>query len=498
MRLVRLLSIGAVAITACVLAFPASSLAQAGTSDFSLSRSRVLSKEGSTNSGNARSRTGRRGQNSVFIESAPSLILPETIAVEEFVNYHKHRLPLPRAGQSVAMDVRWGGEAVSTRQPEAVLQIGFTTPEVSERADLRPLNLSLVIDKSGSMSAEDKMSRVKESLRAMIDQLNEDDFVSIVAFDTGAAVVFPSAPVGDGRRLRNVIDSLYPGGSTNLNAGLMLGYQEALKNYESGATNRVILLTDGIANVGEINPTEIARKSVEFNRRGIDLSTVGVGVELDQDLLRTLAKSGRGLFHFVSDAQDIKKVFVNEVQSLMSPVARRVELSVDYDADLQLDKIYGYSPRRRANGLTIPVDDMNNGLTQVVLMKFRHSDYLTDGRTANVKVRLSYYDIKQKRTVEETQEISLRTDGRRGSDAKLADLEVKKNYTIAELAQSLADMKPIAERGDYRRALAILTATTDRTYNRYPNMEDKDIRYVLDIVEQYQSNLRPFVNRRGD
>ena len=97
------------------------------------------------------------------------------------MNYHKHRLPLPKSGQAVAMDTRWGNFEISRSQREAVLQIGFTTAEVNERTDLRPLNLVLVIDKSGSMAESDKMSRVKESLQTMLSKLRADDIVSIVA-----------------------------------------------------------------------------------------------------------------------------------------------------------------------------------------------------------------------------------------------------------------------------------------------------------------------------
>ena len=124
---------------------------------------------------------------------------PEEIAIEEFVNYHKHRLPLPKVGQAVAMDTRWGNAEIARLQREAVLQIGFTTAEVNERTDLRPLNLVLVIDKSGSMAADDKMSRVKESLRTMLSKLRSNDIISIVAFDTTAQVLFPASPIDDGR-----------------------------------------------------------------------------------------------------------------------------------------------------------------------------------------------------------------------------------------------------------------------------------------------------------
>src|SRR6185369_16249322 len=116
-------------------------------------------------------------------------------------------------------------------------------------------------------------------------------------------VLYPSRPIGNADGLRRAIDCLVPDGSTNLHSGLMLGYAEAKKHFRAGATNRVILLTDGIANTGVVEPERIAAESSEFNGQGIDLSTIGVGLDLNNDLLRTLARSGRGLYHFISDFQ---------------------------------------------------------------------------------------------------------------------------------------------------------------------------------------------------
>jgi VWA domain-containing protein len=138
----------------------------------------------------------------------PVFRVPEEVAVEEFVNYHKHRLPLPKVGQAVAMDTRWGNFEVSRSQREAILQIGFTTAEVNERTDLRPLNLVFVIDKSGSMADSDKMSRVKDGLRTMVGKMRPDDIVSIVTFDTTAQVLYPARPIGNADSLRNAIERL--------------------------------------------------------------------------------------------------------------------------------------------------------------------------------------------------------------------------------------------------------------------------------------------------
>lgn len=486
--------------------------AQQGASSASLSRTKAISKStssstaaASSSQSNSRNSAPRNSPSSVstsrntpYYNEAASFTPPDEVAVEEFVNYHKHRLPLPKVGRAVAMDVRWGNDEISAARREAVLQIGFTTAEVGERTDLRPLNLSLVIDRSGSMAESDKMSRVKESLRLMVEKLRPEDVVSVVGFDTGAQVLYSANRVGDGYQLRRVIDCLQPEGSTNIHAGLMLGYAEAQKNFRRDATNRVILLTDGIANVGVTAPDRIAAASAEYNNRGIDLSTVGVGLELNNDLLRTLATTGRGLYHFVSDYEDIEKVFVNEVQSLVSSVAKRVELSVDADANLQVEKIYGYAPRARANGFSIGLDNMNNGLTQVVMVRFRARNAERDSYP--VKVRLSYFDVKQKRSVEEVQEVRVAATSRRDSGELLADVEVKKNYTIAELAQSLFDMTEAVKRNRYREAESFLNASTAAAFRRYPNDEDKDVRYVLNIVENYRRDLKSLngQNRRGD
>lgn len=459
-----------IALAAAFSVFVPGAFAQSGTSSASVARSRAIARE-------------------------TSFTLPDGIAVEEFVNYHKHRLPLPKAGQAVALDTRWGNDKYSPQSAPAILQIGFTTAEVSERTDLRPLNLALVIDKSGSMDGDNKMSRVKESLQTMIGKLNEDDIVSIITFDTEARTLVSATRVGNGIELRNAIASIEPGGSTNLNGGLMLGYREAQKNYQKDATNRVILLTDGIANVGETDPKRIAVASSEFNGQGIDLSTIGVGIDLDKDLLKTLANSGRGLFHFVADSKDIEKVFSTELQSLISPVARRAELSVDYDAGLTLEKVFGYAPKARQNGVTIPIDDMNSGLTQVVMMEFKLKNNGAAKNSYPVKIRLSYFDIEKKKMVEETQDAVLTVTANKAKN-NLKDLEVKKNYTIAQLAQSMYDMSEAAKAKKYADAERVVNTSVSTARERFPNMEDKDIQYVLGIVENYQRELKTY-NQRG-
>lgn len=495
MRVFRFCEKGLLLAAFCICFFITAS-AQQGTSDASVSRGRAISNANSypppaagTYYPPPATSPGYYNPSPVYYNPPPPVfMIPEEVAVGEYINYHKHRLPLPKSGQGVAMDTRWGNDEISNSQREAVLQIGFTTAEVNERTDLRPLNLVLVIDKSGSMADSDKMSRVKESLRTMLTKLRPDDIISIVTFDTTAQILYAAAPIGDGQGLRRAIDCISPGGSTNIHGGLMLGYNEAKKNFRKDSTNRVILLTDGIANQGVVDPSRIAADSSRYNGEGIDLSTIGVGLDLNNDLLRTLARSGRGLYHFISDYKDIDKVFVNEVQSLVSSVAKRVEVRIEYPSGLRIEKIYGYAPRYASGSVSFTLDDMNNGLTQVIMAKFRAD---TVKGPLPVKVHLSYYDVKRKCMVEEVQDARL-VPAERDSCDLLNDVEVKKNYTIAELSQSLSDMTGLARGGNYLQAQNALENSISTAHHRYPNMEDGDIRFILDIAEGYQRDLRTY------
>jgi Ca-activated chloride channel family protein len=291
-----------------------------------------------------------------------------------------------------------------------------------------------------------------------------------------------------------VIQRITPDGATNIHAGLMLGYQEARKNFRRDATNRVILLTDGIANRGETIPEKIAQDSLRFNDEGIDLSTIGVGLDLNKDMLRQLAQSGRGLFHFVADAQDIEKVFIDELQSLISPVAYEPNLEIDYDPNLELVQLYGYQPEFRRNGVTLKLDNMNQGLTEVVLLRFRLAERRMVPSRLPVKVRFTYYDLERKRQITKTQESFLK-NGSPGD--MLKDPEVGKNYSIALLAQAIRDMAVACEARRFQEAERLLTAAIDRTYLLYPHQEDPDIKRTLSIAQKYQDNLKKY-NRQWD
>jgi len=434
---------------------------------------------------------------------------PLEVAVADIVNFHRHRLPLPRAGEAVAMDLRFGADAVRPGG-EAFLQVGFTTSATLDRTDLPPLNLALVVDCSGSMADAGKLDEVKRGLCAFADRLRRDDRVAIVGFGDEARVVASSRAFGDGAWFRAAVDGLAPGGSTNLHSGLLLGLQECARELRPRGSNRVILLTDGIANRGETDPEAILRDATRYTGTDVDLTTIGVGRDLNTALLDRLARGGRGLFHFVADGKDVAKVFVDEAEGLLAPAARRVLLRVRLPRGLDLLQVYGHQWRRDGVGggdaIAIELPDMNRGMTAVVMLRCRsiHEPHYgerdrggDDGGELRAEAELLAVDASAAgRPIELRQRTSLRIDERAGDP--LADAEVKKNATIAALAQGMHDMAERAQDQRWAEAERTLQRAIDVARERLPNVEDPDVRAVLQMAEDHARTLRRHVDRFRD
>lgn len=408
------------------------------------------------------------------------------VFVEDFVNYHRHEIGRPKAGEAVALDVRWGSEYVQ-KNGAAVLQIGLSTSLAHDKQQLRPINLCVVLDVSGSMGQANKLTRAKSALLTFVSQLRPTDILSVVIFDSEARVLYPAQKLGDGKQVKELISGLEPGSSTNIHAGLMLGYKEASKNQKKEMTNRVVLLTDGIANVGVTEPESIAKDSKKYNDKGIDLSTIGLGLDIQKDMLATLAKSGRGLFHFIADAEDINKVFVNEIQSLISPVATEPNLEIEFGNEMMLDRVFGYEPKYSTNRVRVNLGNLNSGATEVVLLQFRPTPN-TSATKVPVKVKLTYYDLERKKTISKT-ERSFLTFTNEQQSSKFSDRSVEKNYTIGVLAQAIRDMASACEQQKFREAENVLNVAIAKTKERYPNLEDVDIKRTLTSAVKYQEFL---------
>ena len=413
---------------------------------------------------------------------------PDEIVVEEYFNYHTHNLPMPEGNLAVGLDLRWGNNQVSPTSNEAVLQIGLATRPKEAYLNSPPVNISLVIDKSGSMSAEGRLFKAKQAMSELVKYLRPKDFLSIVQFDHVARVILPTQNVTDLAKIQQVISNIQLGGSTDLDGGIMLGFQEALKNDRPNVSSRVIVLTDAIANTGVVDPEKMIQNRAGYTAENtIDFAMIGIGVDFNYDLSRKLTSSGKNQIHFINNPDDIQKIFINEVEALLYPVAKQSYLEIEFADNLELLQFYGYEPTTTNNTIRLNLNNINAGLTQVVLAKFKIKS--GQRKRAKVTVRLNYFDIQKNKMVEQKVKTNLKIDNSWATYDMLQDKEVEKNFRIAQMAQDLKIMADFYKNNKPFAAKGHLSLAIEAIKKEYPNPTDADFLRMLNILENYMGKL---------
>lgn len=204
--------------------------------------------------------------------------------------------------------------------------VGFDLPKATKRP---PVNLSLVLDRSSSMSG-DKIEKAKAAAVMVLDRLGADDILSIITYDSTVEVLVPATKVANKAAIRERILALRPRGATALFAGVSHGIEEASKFLDDNRVNRVILLSDGQANVGPSSPNELGRLGEAAGKQGIAISTIGLGLGYNEDLMTQLAMRSDGNHGFAENADQLATIFNYELGDVMSVVAQDVEIEVEF------------------------------------------------------------------------------------------------------------------------------------------------------------------------
>ncbi|CAM5523944.1 hypothetical protein GCM10010222_22450 [Streptomyces tanashiensis] len=273
---------------------------------------------------------------------------PSTVRPEEFVNSFRPDYPRPADnGFSVTLDGARAG-----RDGWSLVRVGLATRGADRTAERPPAALTFVVDVSGSMDEPGRLDLVKESLGLLADQLRDDDSIALVTFSDEAETRLPMTRVGDARgRIREVVDSLATSSSTNVEAGVRTGYDVAVEGHRKGATNRVVLLSDALANTGSTEAEAIlARIDEERREYGITLFGVGVGSEFGDAFMEKLADKGDGQTTYVSNSAQARKVFVDQLPAHVELRARDAKAQVAFDRrTVEKFRLIGYENREVAD-----------------------------------------------------------------------------------------------------------------------------------------------------
>jgi Ca-activated chloride channel family protein len=279
----------------------------------------------------------------------------DAIRVEEFVNYFDQEYPDPEEGEGAFAIHLEGAPSPFGGERYYLLRVGIQGRRIHAE-DRKDAVLTFVIDVSGSMDRENRLGLVKRALRLLVEELRPTDRVGIVVYGSKARKVLEPTSAEHANKILPAIDALHPGGSTYAEDGLRQGYKMAYRAFEEGAINRVILCSDGVANVGRTGAESILEEIADYAERGITLSTVGFGLGNYNDvLMEKLADQGNGNYAYVDTLDEAKRIFVENLTGTLQVIAKDAKIQVDFNPEVvSRYRLLGYENRAVAD------DDFRN------------------------------------------------------------------------------------------------------------------------------------------
>jgi len=333
------------------------------------------------------------------------------------------------------------------------LYVDLKADKIESGASRTPLNVSIVIDKSGSMSEKNKLEYVKKSVVYIIDQLESDDYVSVVTYDDYVNVLQRSSIVTDKYELRNKISDIKPGGYTNLSGGMFEGYEQVNRTFSRGYVNRVLLLSDGLANVGITDRHELAGKVRDKNRRdGITISTFGVGNDFNENLMADIADYGKGNYYYIRNSTDIPDIFAAEMNGIKNMVGQGAKIKIHFPEEyLSLNKVYGYPYEIEGDDVVIDFKDVFSDQNKAVLLKFDIKKSIN--RKLEFDSELTYEDVTSNlRSVKENNTCVIEPVKSTAEFEKGYDDNVRQNIAVFEANDLMEQALKDADDGNYDMA----------------------------------------------
>jgi Ca-activated chloride channel family protein len=311
----------------------------------------------------------------------------ESVRVEEYVNYFAPGYEPTSETFAIYAD---GAPSPFTRG-EILLRIGIQGYKVPDR-ERKPAALTFVIDKSGSMSQDGRIQMVKDALSALVESMGPEDTIAVVAYDTYAYTILEPTRATNYSEILRAINRLQPGGTTNVQEGLELGYQLAMRGYLPGGINRVVLCSDGVANTGLVEPEEILAQVQGYVDEGVTMTTIGVGMGNYNDvLLEQLADRGDGVYFYVDSSKEAQRVFVENLTSTLQVIALDAKVQVDFNPEVVEEyRLVGYENRTVADqdfrNDAVDGGELGAGHTATALYVLRLLPN-AEGRIATVQLR---------------------------------------------------------------------------------------------------------------
>ncbi len=461
--------------------------------------------------------TGARDRLEMLVREGV-LVDGKRVRLESFSRSYAQTFPIPtRTALHVTADTE--RSRIVQEGDHTYLQVGLQAIK-GELPRRPPLNIALVIDRSGSMADEQKLEFAKASALRLVDDLRSDDIFSLAVFDDDVQLLVPAQHPVDRANIKRKIATVQPGGGTNIYAGLKTAYSEAARFARPDTVNRVILLSDGQVTAGVTDPQAFRRLTSLHADKEIQTTSVGLGLDFNEELMMAIARDGRGNYHFIKNGADTRTVFAKELDELTHVVAKAVKLRIHLADGVGLVRVLGAATldaaqtrqvksrekkidRRAAEelgiaanrqtdrdepGIKLLIPDFYRGDSHVVMIEVAVPKGL--GRCKIADVFLKYKDLVSRSNQAEQSAVSIQYTPNRADMVASINRAVKKNLLGFQTGEALADAGGLIARGDPRSAIKRVDERMVVVGLAAREWSDRDLDRDGQLLSRYEAVIR--------
>jgi Ca-activated chloride channel family protein len=348
----------------------------------------------------------------------------------------------------------------SGKKQTTFIKVSLTGFETENKQKRIPANIAIVLDKSGSMNGQ-KIEYARQAAKFAINKLDENDIISVVTYDTIVKTIVPATKVSDKKRINKLINSINADGNTALFAGVSKGAKELRKFLSENKVNRVILLSDGLANVGPKSPSELGQLGLSLSKEGISVTTIGLGLGYNEDLMTQLAGYSDGNHAFVEKPEDLVKIFQYEFGDVLSVVAQDVNIIIECNDNIRPLRILGRQGDIIGNKIVTRMNQLYSGQEKFIVMEVEVPKYEADSETTIASIKVDYNNLYKKSRIQLNDSVSVKF-----SDSKtVVEESIDKDVYEASIEQVANEYSKQAvqlrDKGDISAAKVLLNKSAD-------------------------------------
>ncbi len=352
-----------------------------------------------------------------------------------------------------------------------------------------PLNISLVIDKSGSMSGE-KLENAKEAAKYLVNNLKSEDYVSIVEYDSDVNVIRHSKALQNKSKLLQSIDRIKSGSSTFLSGGMDAGYKEVEETFKNKRVNRVLLMSDGLANVGITTNRELMRLAENKRKqKSISISTFGIGADFNEAVMTGIAEMGSGNYAFIEKPGEIPEIVAQELNGLLNVVAQNTTMEINYPGKLvTLDEVYGYEYENEFNKVIVNLNDVISEEQKAILIRFKIKD--NSNTQLSFNCALNYEDAINDKKIRLENNISVEYHNDPSFVVKHSNSNVMQQTAVFEANKELDKAMVLVDKNEYKSAEKLLDKSLERIdYLEKRYGSSKEIEKQKNAISSYDNKI---------